>query len=317
MVATDSARLDPQARAVLERAAASGNPPLYELSAAEARRVYRETRATLAPVPPRVAEVRELSIPGPAGALRARLYRPDSAGGLLPAMAYFHGGGFIYGDIDTHDAVCRGICASTPCVVISVDYRLAPEHKFPAAVEDGFAATQWIARNAASFGVDAGQVVIAGDSAGGGLSLATWMAAKAAGLPPPAALYLISPWANVGQTGAAYAAKAKTDPVLTKEALDRFAGAYLAGKTDAKTPLASPLDGDFAAAPPMLIQVGSKELLLSDSLGVAEAASLAGGDVTLRVWPEMVHIWPFFAANLAAGRAAIDEAAAWIREKIA
>jgi len=159
--------------------------------------------------------------------------------------------------------------------------------------------------------------VIAGDSAGGGLTLATWMAAKAAGLPPPAALYLISPWANVGNTGAAYAAKAKTDPVLTKDALDQFAAGYLSGKTDPKHPAASPLFGDFADPPPMLIQVGSEEVLLSDSLGVAEAAGLAGGDVTLRIWPEMVHIWPFFAAQLSAGHRAIEEAAAWIREKVA
>jgi monoterpene epsilon-lactone hydrolase len=257
--------------------------------------------------------------PSPTAKIEATMLGGVPAERIAPAgqtsrtILYLHGGGYCIGGPASHRSMVARIAEAARATCFLIDYRLAPEHPFPAAVDDALKAY----RELTAGGADPSRLVIAGDSAGGGLSLATWMAARAAGLPPPAALYLISPWANVGQTGAAYAAKAKTDPVLTQDALDRFAGAYLGGKTDAKTPLASPLYGDFSDPPPMLIQVGSEEVLLSDSLGVAEAAGLAGGDVTLRVWPEMVHIWPFFAANLAAGRAAIDEAATWIRERIA
>jgi acetyl esterase/lipase len=234
------------------------------------------------------------------------------AGQTSRTILYLHGGGYCIGGCASHRGFVARIAEAARATCFLVDYRLAPEHPFPAAVDDALGAY----RDLLGRGVDPSRLVIAGDSAGGGLALAAWMAAKAAGLPAPAALWIISPWANTGQTGAAYAVKAKTDPVLTKEALDQFALGYLAGKTDPKAPLASPLFGDFAGAPPMLIQVGSEEVLLSDSIGVAEAASLAGRDVTLRVWPEMVHIWPFFASQLSAGRAAIDEAAAWIRDKV-
>jgi phosphinothricin tripeptide acetyl hydrolase len=160
-------------------------------------------------------------------------------------------------------------------------------------------------------GRDPARAIIAGDSAGGGLSVACAVAARDAGLPLPAGLHLISPWANLTNTSAAYPAKGESDFIITQTGIDEFAVNYL-GDTDPRTPLASPVFADLAGLPPMLIQVGSEEVLMSDSTQLAEAAGLARVDVTLRIWPEMVHIWPFF-AQLSAGGRAIAEAAAWMK----
>jgi phosphinothricin tripeptide acetyl hydrolase len=164
-------------------------------------------------------------------------------------------------------------------------------------------------------GRDPARTVIAGDSAGGGLSVACAVAARDAGLPLPGGLHLISPWANLQNASPAYQAKAATDFLATQPVLDGFKGAYL-GRGDPKTPLASPVFADLAGLPPMLIQVGSEEMLMSDSTQLAEAAGLARVDVTLRIWPDMVHIWPFF-AQLSAGAAAISESSAWIKAQVA
>jgi monoterpene epsilon-lactone hydrolase len=156
--------------------------------------------------------------------------------------------------------------------------------------------------------------VIAGDSAGGGLSVACAVAARDAGLPLPAGLHLISPWVNLTNASLAYAAKADTDFIITQQGIDEFAQAYL-GDGDRRAPSASPLFADLAGLPPVLIQVGSEEVLLSDSTQLAEAAGLARVDVTLRIWPDMVHIWPFFAMISAGGRA-IAESTAWIEARV-
>jgi len=233
-----------------------------------------------------------------------------AAGRAEDAILYLHGGGYCIGGSGSHRGLASRLALAAGAEAWVLDYRLAPEHPFPAAVDDALAAYRALLDQ----GQDPGRLVIAGDSAGGGLTVATYLAAKGAGLPPPAALYVISPWANLAQTGGSYEAKAAADPLLTREGLDRFAEAYLAGKTDPATPLASPLKGDLSGLPPILIQVGGEEILLSDSTALAEAAAVTGADVTLRVWPEMIHIWPFF--PLAAGVRAIDEAARWIRSRI-
>jgi epsilon-lactone hydrolase len=193
----------------------------------------------------------------------------------------------------------------------NIDYRLAPEHPFPAAIEDTVAA--W--RALLDMGRDPARTVIAGDSAGGGLSVACGVATRDAGLPMPAGLHLISPWANMQNASQAYLAKVDTDFLNSQKLVEHFRAAYL-GKGDAKTPLASPVFANLADLPPILIQVGSEEVLMSDSIQLAEAAGLAGVDVTLRIWPDMIHIWPFF-AQLSAGAAAIAESSAWIKTRVA
>ena len=165
--------LDRDAERVLEMVRLSGRPPYETLSAPEARELFLAAREVLASDPPPVAEIRELSAPGPTGAaIPLRLYRgaTTAAGDILPALVYFHGGGWVIGDLDTHDSLCRHLANAAHCIVVAVDYRLAPEHKFPAAVEDCFAATSWIAQEAAALGIDRERLAVGGDSAGGNLA---------------------------------------------------------------------------------------------------------------------------------------------------
>jgi len=223
---------------------------------------------------------------------------------------YLHGGGYCLGGCASHRTMVARMAEAAQATAFVVDYRLAPEHPFPAAHDDALSA--W--RALLALGRDPARTVIAGDSAGGGLSVACAVAARDAGLPLPAGLHLISPWVNLTNASPAYAAKAQTDFIITQQGIDEFAAGYL-GDGDRRTPRASPLFADLAGLPPMLIQVGSEEVLLSDSTQLAEAAGLARVDVTLRIWPDMVHIWPFFAMISAGGRA-IEESSAWIRARV-
>src|SRR6478609_11744394 len=163
--------LDPDNQKILDMMKAAGRPPVNELQPEEARRMYRATRAALQPELPEVAELRDLSAPAPAGDIPLRLYRGiGTRPGPLPVLVFYHGGGYVIGDLDTHDYVCRKIANVAQCCVIAVDYRLAPEHKFPAAVEDAAAALRWVVKEAQNLAVDPSRVAVGGDSAGGNLS---------------------------------------------------------------------------------------------------------------------------------------------------
>jgi len=223
---------------------------------------------------------------------------------------YLHGGGYCVGGCASHRTMAARMAEAAQATAFVIDYRLAPEHPFPAAHDDALAA--W--RALLALGRDPARTVIAGDSAGGGLSVACAVAARDEGLPLPAGLHLISPWVNLTNASPAYAAKGETDFIITQQGIDEFAAGYL-GDGDRRAPQASPLFADLAGLPPMLIQVGSEEVLMSDSTQLAEKAGLARVDVTLRIWPDMIHIWPFFAMISAGGRA-IEESSAWIRAKV-
>jgi len=223
---------------------------------------------------------------------------------------YLHGGGYCIGGCASHRAWVATMADAAGATAFTVDYRLAPEHPFPAAVDDALAA--W--RGLLAEGRDPSRTVIGGDSAGGGLTVATAVAARDAGLPLPAGLHLVSPWANLTNVGPAYKAKAETDFIITQAGIDEFATNYLAG-ADPRSTLASPVFATLAGLPPMLIQVGSEEVLMSDSALLAEMAGLAQVDVTLRIWPDMVHIWPFF-GQLSASPRATAESTAWIKARV-
>jgi acetyl esterase/lipase len=188
---------------------------------------------------------------------------------------------------------------------------LAPETPFPGALDDAVAAYQAIT----SQGVLPSRVIIAGDSAGGGLSVATALALKAKGLPQPAGVFVMSPWSDLSQRGESYRAKAESDLIVTKPALDRWASAYLANR-DADNPLASPVHGELDGLAPLLIQVGSEEVLLSDSTKLAERAGLAGVDVRLQIAPGMPHVWHYLWPALSSARAAIGAAGGWMKARV-
>lgn len=216
------------------------------------------------------------------------------------AILYFHGGVYLIGSIQGHLPLTSAIAAAAGMQVLPLDYRLAPEHPFPAAVEDARAAYEWLLEQ----GLESQQVIVAGDSAGGGLALALLLALREAGRPLPAAAVCLSPWTDLTGSGASRTSMAKRDYVLEPADLQRSAALYLDG-ADARSPLASPLFGDLRGLPPMLIQVGSDEILLDDATGLAESARAAGVDVSLEVWDDMFHVWQMVASFVPEGQQAI------------
>ena len=201
-------------------------------------------------------------------------------------LLFLHGGGYVIGSPDSHRHLVANLSEETGLQGLLVDYRLAPEDPFPAAVEDAISVYAALLTH----GFEAEEIVVAGDSAGGGLVIAMMLAIRDANLPLPAAGICLSPWNDLTGTAKSLETNASVDPTVTKESLDFFAGEYL-GEEDAQNPYASPLFGDFTGLPPLLIQVGSVEVLLDDAVMLAERAKEAGVSVTLEVWDEMIHVW--------------------------
>jgi acetyl esterase/lipase len=225
-------------------------------------------------------------------------------------ILYLHGGGYVLGSPRSHRPLVARLADAAHATAISADYRLGPESKFPAAVDDAVAVWRWMLDG----GAEPEKAIIAGDSAGGGLTLATALRLKAEGLPLPAGLFVISPWADLTQSHSTHQSKAADDPMITIERLNGMAADYLGG-ADPKDPLASPVFGDYSGLPPLLIHVGSEEALLGDSLVLAERAGHARVEVRLEIWPEMIHVWHMFGGQLGAGRKAITAAGDWMAER--
>ena len=217
-------------------------------------------------------------------------------------ILYLHGGGYVLGSIKTHRAMIARIARASNARALAIDYRLAPEHPFPAAVEDATGAYKWLLAQ----GIKPAKIVIAGDSAGGGLALATLIALRDANQPMPAGCVPISPWTDLEGTGDSIRSKAAKDPMVQQDNLAGSAKQYI-GNADPKNPLISPLHADYRGMPPMLIHVGEAEILLDDATRVAERAKRAGVDVQLEVWDDMIHVWHVFAKILPEGQQAIDK----------
>jgi epsilon-lactone hydrolase len=225
-------------------------------------------------------------------------------------LLYLHGGAYVAGSLVTHRAHVARLAGVLGCQAVQVDYRLAPEHPFPAAVHDAVAAATWLAGE-----VDPERTLLAGDSAGGGLCLAALVALRDEGGALPAAAALISPWTDLTMTAATYRTRAEVDPMIAHDRLSADAERYLAG-ADPRSPLASPLFADLVGLPPMLVQVGDAECLLDDSVEFAERARAAGVDCTLEVTPEAIHVWHAFAEFAPEGAEAVERLAAWARPRI-
>ena len=271
------------------------------------RRAQYDRAERVFPVPPDVG-VKTVTIKPAQGPEIAAEWLEPPAAREGAALLYLHGGGYVIGSPRSHRHLAAALARAAGAAALLPEYRLAPEHPFPAAVEDAVAAYRWLLER----GAQPGRVMIAGDSAGGGLTVATLLALRDRGLPPPAAGICISPWVDLTCAAPSYRTKAASDPIVTGEGVGMMAKAYLGG-TDAKTPLASPLFADLAGLPPLLVQVGSEEVLLDDAVGLAERAKAAGVAATLEVWPDMIHVWHWFFPMLDEGQRAIDSAGAFAR----
>ena len=218
-------------------------------------------------------------------------------------LLYLHGGGYILGSPDTHRPMVASLVRNAHLRALVIDYRLAPEHPFPAAVDDALTGYRFLL----SQGIKPGNIAIAGDSAGGGLVVATLLAIKDAGLEQPACGFCISPWVDMEALGNSMTTQASVDPMVQKDGLLGMAMAYLNG-ADARSPLAAPIYADLRDIAPLLIQVGAAETLLDDATRLASVAGAADVEVNLQVWPEMIHVWHFFHPMLGAARHAIKSA---------
>lgn len=225
------------------------------------------------------------------------------------AILYLHGGGYGIGSIASHRHLAAQIALASLVRAFSIDYRLAPEHPFPAAVDDAVTAARWLARQ----GI---RPVFAGDSAGGGLAIATCLALRDAGDRLPAALVCMSPLTDLAKEGESMRTKADLDPMVSPESSDGYARRYVGEHGDRKAPLASPLYADLTGLPPIQILVGTREVLLDDSTRFADRARQAGVTVDLQVWEEMIHIWPYFADIIPEGKEAIATMATYIQEAL-
>src|SRR5215471_16946028 len=228
------------------------------------------------------------------------------------ALLYLHGGGYAIGSLNTHRRLAYDISATSAAKVLLIDYRLAPEHPFPAAVDDAAAAWRWLLQQ----GFAANRLAIAGDSAGGGLTIAALVNLRDKKLGLPACAVAISPWVDLEGLGNSITTRSAQDPMVQKDGLLWMAKMYLNGK-DAKTPLAAPLHADLKDLPPILVQVGTAETLLDDATRIAEKLHAAGVDVRLAVWPNMLHVFPMFAPVLSEGRDGCIEIGNFIRAKTA
>ena len=311
--------LHPQARALLDLMTQRGVPPTHTLTPAEARKMYLERRFYTQPAAPDVAEVRNLAAEGPHGAIPLRLYRPlgSKPGAALPALVYFHGGGWVIGDLDTHDVLCRELANGAGCAVIAVDYRLAPEFAFPHAVDDCLAATTWVSRNAASLAIDAARLAVGGDSAGGNLAAVVSQLARDAGDPPIAFQLLIYPATDqrLGQTshqanGEGY--------LLTRDSIAYYMNHYIRAAADKLDPRASPLlREDLSNLPPALVLTAGYDPLRDEGLHYAQRLSEAGNRCAYVCFERQIHGFIPMGKVLDEANAAVALCAAELRRAMA
>ena len=278
-------------------------PPSDSLTTAERRAQYERAEKVF-PTPPDV-KVERVSAP----AAPAEWLRPPSAEPGRVVL-YLHGGGYVIGSSRSHRHLAAAIAGAAGASALLLDYRLAPEHPFPAAVEDATSAYRWLLDQA----IAPERIVIAGDSAGGGLTVATLLALREARVPLPAGAVCISPWVDLTCSGASYRTMAAADPIVRRAGVEEMARAYL-GATPPRTPLASPLFADLRGLPPLLIHVGSDEVLLDDAVQLAERAKAAGVDATLEIYDRMIHVWHWFLPMLDEAQTAVEAIGRFVRSR--
>jgi acetyl esterase len=290
-----SPKLDPAVRQLLEAAEAEGNPPLESFSPEEARKLAIESLKTAGGTPEPVRSIENLRIPGPDCEIPIRIYTPD-APAPRPALVYFHGGGWVVCDLDTHDVVCTAIAHRAGAVVIAVDYRLAPEHKFPAAVTDSYAATAWVASNAKRLGIDPKRISVGGDSAGGNLAAVVSLKSRDEDGPAIALQVMVYPATDLSSFDTPSYQEFGESHYLTKSEMEWFRDHYLRSMEDARDPRASPLlTLDLSELPPALIITAECDPLRDEGEAYAKRLANDGVAVTYTCYPGMIH--PFFSLS--------------------
>ena len=304
MIPTD---VHPEIQAFLRQVAAAGLPPIQDLTPAAAREQFEAgMRARLETFPaPAVAAVENRTIPGPAGAIPVRVYRnADPAEGALPALAWFHGGGHVIGSLDTHDAMARNLCREAGCIVVSVDYRMGPEHPFPAAVDDSLAAVRWLAEQGGEVGADPGRIAVGGDSAGGNLAAVSALLARDDGGPALRHQLLVYPVTDYRCRGPSYERYARGYGTLEAESMRWFQRHYLGAPAAAGDWRASPLlAGDLSGLPPALVITAECDVLRDEGIAYAARLAESGTPCEHAPFPGMIH---GFFGLLGIARAAAD-----------
>jgi acetyl esterase len=305
--------LDPDAAAVLAAFRAAGRPPYETLTPAQAREMYLAARPVSQPEPPKIASVEALTIPGSVGDIPARVYKPltlRQSDGLSPCLVFFHGGGWVIGNLDSHDVVCRTLADEGRLIVISVDYRLAPEHKFPAAVEDAIAATEWISRNAQELGIDASRLMVGGDSAGGNLAAVVAVNARDAG-PKLAGQVLIYPATDFAMTHSSHR-EPETSALLTHTVIRWFRDHYISAQHTEHWK-ASPARAELSGLPPAFVLTAGADPLRDEGDEYAKRLADAGVPMVHRTYPGQFHGFITMGKLLPKAGVALREIGDWLK----
>lgn len=306
--------LDPQVQQFLEQGKQQASPSPEQVGPAEARRQLMESARLLGPFP-ELASIEDRVIPGPAGPLPIRIYRPIHSTTPVGVAVYFHGGGWVIGNIETHDGYCRELALASGAIVVMVDYRLAPEHPYPAALDDCYATTCWVAEHAATFGGDPQHLAVVGDSAGGNLAAAVCLAARDRGGPRLAFQLLIYPVTDAGCETPSYHENAE-GYYLTRDAMLWFWQQYVPHAPDRQHPLASPLRGDLRGLPPALVLTAEYDPLRDEGEDYAARLSIAGVPTRLIRYPGMIHGFARRTKLFRVAQQAIEDAGQALRQAL-
>jgi acetyl esterase/lipase len=308
--------LDPDAAAVYKAFQEAGRPPYENGTAVEARAMYLAARPVSNPEPPELESARPLTIPAPHGAIPARIYTPKTlrkTDGLAPCLVFYHGGGWVIGDLDSHDVVCRKLAHEGELIVISIDYRLAPEHKFPAAVDDAITAVKWVAANARDLGVDASRVMVGGDSAGGNLAAVTALAARDGDGPKLAGQVLIYPATDFAMKHPSHS-EPETSILLTHSVIKWFCNHYLNGPADIDNWQASPARAKtLTGLPPAYLLTAGADPLRDEGDEYAARLKQAGVPVTYKHFPGQFHCFFTMGKLLQQANVAASDIASWLK----
>jgi acetyl esterase len=311
--------LHPQAQALLRLMEEKGVPATHTLTPADARAFYRQRRTFTQPEPPDVAAVRDLEARGPGGTIPLRSYRPagSTADAMLPVLVYYHGGGWVVGDLETHDVLCRQLSNLSGCAVIAVDYRMGPEHRFPAAVDDAVAAARWVRAQAQALKVDSARIAVGGDSAGGNLAAVVALAARDAGDLTVAFQLLIYPATDQRRGSPSHTANGQ-GYLLTRDSIDYFHDHYIADPAQDLDWRASPLlHPDHANLPPAFVLTAGYDPLRDEGLQYADKLSAAGSRAALVSFERQIHGFVLMGRVIDEANVAVQLCAAQLKQALA